>query len=271
MSRINGLLRGVALPRLVKTNQAARVTLGGQGRRSASLSLSRSLSRAQAKTKTTSIETDDVTAEEFEYSKNELLAEEKDEAEAKMEVKVDVSKVKEFLLNIVDTTDLAEIDLQIGDLELYVLRKCEASPPPAPAPPAAAPAPAVAQTQTAQATSPKDTAASLLADLASLEESIDESAIKQTSEKVGTFRRGRYLKGKKIGSKAMVEVGDVVKKGQTIAFVEQMGTYTPVLAKQAGEIAHFEVEEGDPVGYGQLLVSLYPFFGGHIIGESKHV
>merc|ERR1712157_552305 len=144
MSRINGLLRGVALPRLVKTNQA-RVTLGGQGRRSASLSLSRSLSRAQAKTKTTSIETDDVTAEEFEYSKNELLAEE--EAEAKMEVKVDVSKVKEFLLNIVDTTDLAEIDLQIGDLELYVLRKCEASPPPAPAPPAATPAPAVAQTQ----------------------------------------------------------------------------------------------------------------------------
>merc|ERR1712157_385808 len=190
MSRINGLLRGVALPRLVKTNQA-RVTLGGQGRRSASLSLSRSLSRAQAKTKTTSIETDDVTAEEFEYSKNELLAEEKDESEAKMEVKVDVSKVKEFLLNIVDTTDLAEIDLQIGDLELYVLRKCEASPPPAPAPPAATPAPAVAQTQTAQATSPKDTAASLLADLASLEESIDESAIKQTSEKVGTFRRRR--------------------------------------------------------------------------------
>ena len=68
-----------------------------------------------------------------------------------------------------------------------------------------------------------------------------------------------------------MEEGQEVKKGQTIAFIEQMGTYTPVLAKQAGEIAKFEVKEGDPVGYGQKLVMLYPFFGGHIIGESKHV
>jgi biotin carboxyl carrier protein len=217
-------------------------------------------------------------AVEEEFEMGELLAEEE---EARMEVKVDVSKVKEFLLNVVETTDLAEIDLQIGDLELYVLRKMEASPaPPAAAAPTPAAAAAAAPASAAQAqgtsaqaqpSSTESAAGSLLRELESLEESIDESAIKQTCDTVGTFRRGRYLKGKKIGSKPMVEVGDVVKKGQTIAFVEQMQTFTPVLAKQAGEITQFDVEEGDPVGYGQLLVSLYPFFGGHIIGESKHV
>ncbi len=65
--------------------------------------------------------------------------------------------------------------------------------------------------------------------------------------------------------------GEVVKKGQTVAFVEQLGTFTPILAKQAGEIFKFEVEDGEPVGFGQALVSFHPFFGGLIIGESKHV
>ena len=171
------------------------------------------------------------------------------------------SQVKSFLYKVVDTTDIAELDLQVGDLELYVRRKVDAvaaAPPPAPvaAAPAAAPAPA---------------APSVEIELEEAEDSVDESAVYMTSEVVGIFRRGRYLKGKKIGTNAMVEVGDTVKKGQTIAFVEQMGTYTPVLAKQAGEISKFEIEEGSPIGYGQTLLAISPFFGGHIIGESKHV
>lgn len=169
--------------------------------------------------------------------------------------------MKSFLYKVVDTTDIAELDLQVGDLELYVKRKVDAvaaAPPPAPvaAAPAAAPAPA---------------APSVEIELEEAEDSVDESAVYMTSEVVGIFRRGRYLKGKKIGTNAMVEVGDTVKKGQTIAFVEQMGTYTPVLAKQAGEISKFEIEEGSPIGYGQTLLAISPFFGGHIIGESKHV
>lgn len=163
--------------------------------------------------------------------------------------------MKSFLYKVVDTTDIAELDLQVGDLELYVRRKVDAvaaAPPPAPV--AAAPA-----------------APSVEIELEEAEDSVDESAVYMTSEVVGIFRRGRYLKGKKIGTNAMVEVGDTVKKGQTIAFVEQMGTYTPVLAKQAGEISKFEIEEGSPIGYGQTLLAISPFFGGHIIGESKHV
>ena len=44
-----------------------------------------------------------------------------------------------------------------------------------------------------------------------------------------------------------------------------------VQAPQAGEIVSFAVEEGQPVEYNQPIVELAPFFGGHIIGDRKHV
>ena len=42
-------------------------------------------------------------------------------------------------------------------------------------------------------------------------------------------------------------------------------------APQAGEVAKFLIEDGAPVDYQGLVVELAPFFGGHIIGEAKHV
>lgn len=41
-------------------------------------------------------------------------------------------------------------------------------------------------------------------------------------------------------------------------------------APQAGELAKFLIEEGSPVEYGQAVVELAPFFGGHIIGDKKY-
>ena len=166
-------------------------------------------------------------------------------------------------MNVVKTTEIAELDLQMGDMELYVLRKVASSA--AAAPPALAPA----------APAPAAAAAAPVA-MSSLEEasepSVDETIVCLQSETVGTFRCGRYAKGKKIGSKPCVEVGTQVKKGQTVAFVEQMGTYAPVLANQAGEVPRVFGAGGRP-----RRVRARPRFalpvlrGGHIIGESKHV
>lgn len=64
--------------------------------------------------------------------------------------------------------------------------------------------------------------------------------------------------------------GDVLKKGQTVAYVEQLGTFVEIKAPQAGEVAKFRVNEGDAVEYGQTVLELAPFFGGHIIGDSKY-
>jgi hypothetical protein len=41
-------------------------------------------------------------------------------------------------------------------------------------------------------------------------------------------------------------------------------------APQAGEVVGFSVEEGKPVEFNEVVVELAPFFGGHIIGDSKH-
>jgi hypothetical protein len=42
------------------------------------------------------------------------------------------------------------------------------------------------------------------------------------------FRRGRYAGGKKVGKGNLANVGDTVKKGQTLGYVEQLGTFVDV-------------------------------------------
>jgi hypothetical protein len=41
-------------------------------------------------------------------------------------------------------------------------------------------------------------------------------------------------------------------------------------APQAGEITAYNSQEGDAVEYKQSVVEIAPFFGGHIIGDSKY-
>ena len=46
--------------------------------------------------------------------------------------------------------------------------------------------------------------------------------------------------------------------------------HAPAQSPQAGEVVKFELEDGAPVEYLQTVVAVSPFFGGHIIGDSKH-
>ncbi len=126
---------------------------------------------------------------------------------------------------------------------------------PAPAPVAVAAAPAPAYSSDAYDVE------------ASYDSDTDESVMTVAAPKVGVLRRGRYLKGKQVGKGAMVEPGTVVKKGQVIAYVEQLGTHWPVECPQAGEIAAFLVDEGDAVEYLQPVVELYPSFG--LVGHKE--
>ncbi len=55
-------------------------------------------------------------------------------------------------------------------------------------------------------------------------------------------------------SKPFVEVGDVVKAGQTILIVEAMKHMNEVAAPRAGRVADVLVEDGQPVEFGQPLM-----------------
>ncbi len=58
------------------------------------------------------------------------------------------------------------------------------------------------------------------------------------------------------GAKKFVNVGDKVKKGQTIMIVEAMKTMNHVPSTSDGEVKKVLVEDGQPVEFGQTLVLL---------------
>ena len=58
------------------------------------------------------------------------------------------------------------------------------------------------------------------------------------------------------GAKKFVEIGDKIKKGQTVMIVEAMKTMNHVPSTAAGEVKKILVEDGQPVEFGQTLVLL---------------
>ena len=58
------------------------------------------------------------------------------------------------------------------------------------------------------------------------------------------------------GSKKFVEVGQKIKKGQTIMIVEAMKTMNHVPSTQDGTVSEILVKDGQPVEFGQPLISV---------------
>ena len=57
------------------------------------------------------------------------------------------------------------------------------------------------------------------------------------------------------GAKKFIEVGQKVKKGQTIIIVEAMKTMNHVSSTQDGIVSKIFVRDGEPVEFGQPLIS----------------
>ena len=58
------------------------------------------------------------------------------------------------------------------------------------------------------------------------------------------------------GGKKFVEIGNKIKKGDTVMIVEAMKTMNHVPSTQDGIVKKIVVEDGQPVEYGQTLVIL---------------
>ena len=58
------------------------------------------------------------------------------------------------------------------------------------------------------------------------------------------------------GAKKFIEVGDKVKKGQTVMIVEAMKTMNHIPSTTDGEVKKVLIEDGQPVEFGQTLVLL---------------
>ena len=58
------------------------------------------------------------------------------------------------------------------------------------------------------------------------------------------------------GAKKFIEIGDKIKKGQTVMIVEAMKTMNHVPSTADGEVKKILVEDGQPVEFGQTLILL---------------
>ena len=82
------------------------------------------------------------------------------------------------------------------------------------------------------------------------EVSIDNSK-KITSPKIGTA----YL-APEPGGKKFIEIGQKIKKGDTVMIVEAMKTMNHVPSPLDGVVKEISVEDGQPVEFGQTIVTL---------------
>ncbi len=144
---------------------------------------------------------------------------------------IDPELVRE-LAELLNQTDLTEIEVEKGDLRVRVARSITANfQVPTAAPMAvAAPAPVAA----APAADAKPTAA-------------HPGAV--TSPMVGTAYRRPSPE-----AKPFVEIGSVVKQGERILLVEAMKTFNDIVAPRAGKVTAILVEDGQPVEYGEPLL-----------------
>ena len=80
---------------------------------------------------------------------------------------------------------------------------------------------------------------------------VESSGVNVTSPIVGTA----YL-AQEPGAKKFVEVGQKIKKGHTIMIVEAMKTMNHVPSTENGTVSKIFVKDGEPVEFGQPLISV---------------
>ena len=139
-------------------------------------------------------------------------------------MKIDKKLIKELVENLKEF-NLTELEYQDGETKIKVSRASKA----------------LESSKTSAVVSPNKTVL----------QNSDESGIRVKSPIIGTA----YL-APEPGAKKFVNIGDKVKKGQTVMIVEAMKTMNHVPSTSDGEVKKILVEDGQPVEFGQTLILL---------------
>ncbi|MBX9876060.1 MAG: acetyl-CoA carboxylase biotin carboxyl carrier protein, partial [Beijerinckiaceae bacterium] len=137
------------------------------------------------------------------------------------------------LAQLLNETDLTEIEVEKGDLRVRVARTITAT---VQVPAAAAPVLAAAPAAAAPAV-PTD--------------------VKAAAAHPGTVPSpmvGTAYRRPSPDAKPFVEIGSVVKAGERVLLVEAMKTFNDIVAPRAGTVVAIMVEDGQPVEYGEPLL-----------------
>jgi len=78
----------------------------------------------------------------------------------------------------------------------------------------------------------------------------------ETLQKVTATLVGIFRSGLKRGAKAAVAVGDQVRPAQVVGAIEALNVMNEVEAPVAGRVVEIVVKDGQPVEYGQHLMTI---------------
>jgi len=140
-------------------------------------------------------------------------------------MKIDKKLIKELVENLKEF-NLSELEYQDGQTRIKVSR-------------------------TTKSIEQSKTGAVVSANKAVLNVADDTDGIRVKSPIIGTA----YL-APEPGAKKFVQVGDKIKKGQTVMIVEAMKTMNHVPSTSDGEVKKILVQDGQPVEFGQTLILL---------------
>ena len=140
-------------------------------------------------------------------------------------MKIDKKLIKELVDNLKEF-ELTELEYQDGQTKIKVSKSSKN----------------LEQVKTSAVVSPNKSV---------LKSSDESDGIRVKSPIIGTA----YL-APEPGAKKFVEVGDKIKKGQTVMIVEAMKTMNHVPSTADGVVKKILIEDGQPVEFGQTLVLL---------------
>ena len=140
-------------------------------------------------------------------------------------MKIDKKLIKELVDNLKEF-NLTELEYQDGQTKIKVSKATKA----------------LEQSKTGAVVSPNKTV---------LNTSDDSDGIRVKSPIIGTA----YL-APEPGAKKFVEIGDKIKKGQTVMIVEAMKTMNHVPSTSDGIVKEVCVSDGQPVEFGQTIIIL---------------
>jgi acetyl-CoA carboxylase biotin carboxyl carrier protein len=159
-------------------------------------------------------------------------------AETPLGGKIDYDEIRK-LVGLLEEKNLSAFELEVEGLKIKIARS---------APPAA---PVVSVMPAAHPLPGAETSAAPQAPMPAAEASKGHQII--ASPMVGTFYRAPDPT-----SAPFVDIGDTVKKGQTLCIIEAMKLMNEIEADVDGTVVEIFVENAKPVEYGQKLFAILP-------------
>ncbi|WP_414574966.1 acetyl-CoA carboxylase biotin carboxyl carrier protein [Anabaena sp. CCY 9402-a] len=168
---------------------------------------------------------------------------------------LDFNEIRQLLATIAET-DIAEVTLKSDEFELTVRKAANVSNHVVSMPsvqPIAQPSPQISAPEVGNRVADHAVTNSGAHSGASSPPIIDQKFVEVPSPMVGTFYRAPAP-----GEAAFVEVGDRVRKGQTVCIIEAMKLMNEIEVEVSGQVVEILIQNGEPVEYNQPLMRINP-------------